>query len=321
MRRDGMRRALAAVPGLPLSGWGRGGPRPVDAAHPARRRPAAGAARRHAAGRRPGRRTPAGRRGRGQAGDPRGSRAAGGSSATTPPRAWTPGRSGPSRTPTWSRWCVSALRPWRGRPAAASPVASPRCLTSRIPAARFAGDPVFDLHRGGKMEIASTVAARRTRRPVHGLHARRGAGVRGDRRGPAAGRRLHLGLEHRRGGHRRHRGARARRHRPEAPRCRSWRARRCSSSSSAASTPSRSAWTPRTPTRSSRPSSGWRRASAASTSRTSPRRAASRSSSGSRSGSTSRSSTTTSTAPPSSRSPRWRTRCGSPAAARAAPAW
>ena len=87
-------------------------------------------------------------------------------------------------------------------------------------------------------------------------------------------------------------------------RCRSWRARRCCSSSSAASTPCRSAWTPRTPTRSSRPSSGSRRASAASTSRTSPRRAASRSSSGSRSCSTSPSSTTTSTAPPWSRSPR-----------------
>ena len=54
----------------------------------------------------------------------------------------------------------------------------------------------------------------RPRRPLDGLHAGRGAGVRGDRRGPGPGRRLHLGLEHRRGRHRRHRGPRARRHRP-----------------------------------------------------------------------------------------------------------
>ena len=55
---------------------------------------------------------------------------------------------------------------------------------------------------------------------------------------------------------------------------------------------------PRTRTRSWRRWHGWRRCSAASTSRTSPRRAASRSRSGSRTCSTSRSSTTTSTAPP-----------------------
>ena len=79
---------------------------------------------------------------------------------------------------------------------------------------------------------------------------------------------------------------------------------------SAAWTPSRSASTPPTSRRSSRPSSGWRRRSAASTSRTSRRRAASRSRTGSRSGSTSRSSTTTSTAPRWWRWPRSPTRCG-----------
>ena len=150
----------------------------------------------------------------------------------------------------------------------------------------------------------------------------RGAGVRGDRRRPGAGRRLHLGLQHRRGRHRRHRGARARRHRPggrdagdggQGGAVQAVRRRR------------RRADLPghhRTPTRSSRPSPGSRRASAASTSRTSPRRAASRSSSGSRSCSTSRSSTTTSTARRSWRSPR----CESALRitgrdARRAPAW
>ena len=154
----------------------------------------------------------------------------------------------------------------------------------------------------------------RARRPVAGLHPRRGAGVRGDRRGSRPGRRLHLGLQHRRRGDRRHRRARPRRHRPgrrdagdggqggavQAVRRRRRRAR--------------SAWTPRTPTRSSRPSRGWPRASAASTSRTSRRRAASRSSSGSRSGCRSRSSTTTSTARRWSCWPPSRTRCASPAA-------
>ena len=77
-----------------------------------------------------------------------------------------------------------------------------------------AGDPVFDLHVGGKMEVRSTVAARRSRRPVAGLHAGRRPGVRGDRRRPVADPALHLGAEHRRRRHRRHRRARPRRHRP-----------------------------------------------------------------------------------------------------------
>ena len=83
------------------------------------------------------------------------------------------------------------------------------------------------------------------------------------------------------------------------PPCRSWRARRCCSRSSPASTASPICLdtTDRRRDRRDR-----RRASpppsAASTSRTSPRRPASRSRSGSRSSSTSRCSTTTSTAPP-----------------------
>ena len=66
------------------------------------------------------------------------------------------------------------------------------------------------------------------------------------------------------------------------PRCPSWRARRCCSSTSVASTPCRSAWTSPTSTSSSRRSCGWLRRSAASTSRTSAPRAASRSSAGCR---------------------------------------
>ena len=75
------------------------------------------------------------------------------------------------------------------------------------------------------------------------------------------------------------------------------------SRSSAASTRSRSASTRRTRTKSCAPCVRWRRCSAGSTSRTSPRLAASRSSGGCARRSTSRSSTMTSTGPRSSCSP------------------
>ena len=52
----------------------------------------------------------------------------------------------------------------------------------------LADDPVFALHVGGKMAIALDPVARlEPRRPVAGLHPRRRPGVRGDRRRPGAG--------------------------------------------------------------------------------------------------------------------------------------
>ena len=155
---------------------------------------------------RPGRRTPAGRGGRGQAGHARREPAAGGSSATTPPRASTRGRSARSPTPTCWPWCCAGSGRCAGAPltsgdrAAARPAVAPghtrlataltrdraaptRAMPASMPQLRCptpprprAGDPVFDLHVGGKMEIASTVAARRPRRPLAGLHARASPG-------------------------------------------------------------------------------------------------------------------------------------------------
>ena len=144
-----------------------------------------------------------------------------------------------------------------------------------------AGDPVFDLHVGGKMAVGATVPlAGATTSP--GLHPGRGPVCEAIAADPADAA-LHVGPQHGRGRHRRHRRARARRHRPAAA-MPVMEARRCCSSSSAASTRCPSASTPPTSRRSSRPwSSAWRRASAASTSRTSPRRGASRSRTGSRS--------------------------------------
>ena len=134
-------------------------------------------------------------------------------------RARQPGRGrgllagrGGAETGPWSRsGCgrARALAVAGGRRLRRSVALASMLPDPRTPDARYAGDPVFELHRGGKMEIALHRPARRTRRPVHGLHAGRGAGVRGDRRGAPAGRRLHLGLQHRRGRHRRHRRARA----------------------------------------------------------------------------------------------------------------
>ena len=48
----------------------------------------------------------------------------------------------------------------------------------------FAGDPVFDLHVGGKMEVRLDRLADRPGRVVPGVHARRRPGLRGHRRGP-----------------------------------------------------------------------------------------------------------------------------------------
>ena len=179
-----------------------------------------------------------------------------------------------------------------------------------------AHDPVFALHGGGKMEIALDAS------PLNGPEDLSLAYTPGVARvceaiaeRPSRWPHDYTWVsQHGRGRHRRHRGARARRHRPagrdagdggQGRAVQAVRRRR------------RRADLPghhrrRRDRRDRR--RGWRRASAASTSRTSPRRAASRSRTGSSSGWTSRSSTTTSTAPRSSCSPRCATRCGSPGA-------
>ena len=75
-------------------------------------------------------------------------------------------------------------------------------------------DRTFLLHLGGKIEMASEVAAEDARRPLDGLHARRRARLHGDRRGLEQGLEPDDQAEHRRRRQRRHRRARARRHRP-----------------------------------------------------------------------------------------------------------
>ena len=214
------------------------------------------------------------------------------------------------------RWCgarrrpagrdVDRARPSRDRtPAAIAHGCLLDATDSRADPGRSRGDPVFDLHRGGKMEIASTrrrsTAATTCRWPTR--RASRGCARRSPPSpalvddytwvsntvavvtdGTAV---LGLGDIGPGGGDA---GDGGQGGPVQAVRRRGRRA----------DLPGHH----RTPTRSSRPSSGSRRASAASTSRTSRRRAASRSSSGSRSCSTSRSSTTTSTARRSWRSPR-----------------
>ena len=114
-------------------------------------------------------------------------------------------------------------------------------------------DRTFLLHLGGKIETArrrcrcatATTCRWSTRPGWPGSRMAIAAQPRG--RAPA-----HHQAQQRRGGHRRVGGAGAGQHRPATRRCRSWRARPRCSSGSPASTPGRSAWTPRTPTRSSR---------------------------------------------------------------------
>ena len=149
-------------------------------------------------------------------------------------------------------------------PDAATPTRTPATRSSTCTsAARWRSVSTVALDRPDDLSLAYTPG----RRP----------GLRGDRGGPVADPALHLGAQHRRRRHRRHRRARPGRHRPgrrdagdggQGGAVQAVRRRRRRAAS---------AWTPPTPTRSSRPSSGWRRASAGSTSRTSPRPAASRS--------------------------------------------
>ena len=179
-------------------------------------------------------------------------------------------------------------------------------------------DRTFDMHDGGKIEVLARMPVARPRRPLDGVHAGRRPRLHRDRGQPGAGARAHDQEEHGRHRHRRHRGARPRQHRPGglaagdggqgAPVQELRRRRRVPDLHRHRSTTRRwrSGSTP-----SSRRSSASLRCSAASTSRTSPRRRASRSRTACASSSTSPSSTTTSTAPPSSRWPRWRTRCSS----------
>ena len=130
-----------------------------------------------------------------------------------------------------------------------------------------------DLHRAGR-------PGEDPRRPLDGLHARRGAGLHRDRREPPEGLQVHDQGEHGGRGHRRHRRAGAGRHRARGGHARD-------GGQGDALQGVRRTWTPsRSPRhQGSRPDrrdreAAWRPRSAASTSRTSPRRAASRSSSG-----------------------------------------
>ena len=171
------------------------------------------------------------------------------------------------------------------------------------------------MHLGGKIEVSSKVPVK-TRDDLSMAYTPGVARVcQAIARRPGEGMGADHQAQHGRGRDRRHRGARPRRHRPAAampvmegkamlfkefagvdafPLC--------------LATPGRR--------RDRRVRQGGRaRRSAASTSRTSPRRAASRSSGVSRASSTSRSSTTTSTAPRSSCSRRCSTRCASSASA------
>ena len=197
------------------------GPRPLHAADAVRRRPAARAPRRGAAGRRPGRRTPAG------TGLVAVKRATATPSATG---GWWVERDNPRRGRGLAGWSARspdgdvrrgrAGRLWplrrRGGPASRR-TGSIATMLPRPTDARpaFAGDPVFDLHLGGKMEIALDRGARRPRRPVAWPTPRVWPGC--ARRSPRTRALVDdytWVSQHRRRGHRRHRRARPRRHRP-----------------------------------------------------------------------------------------------------------
>ena len=173
------------------------------------------------------RRDAGGQAGRRARGDAHRRSPAGGCSATTPTRASTRATADVVAEPTWSPSCWPGSGRGRDRGCDPAPAVHGRrdlperrtgCATVTSMAASapgagghpFAGDPVFDLHVGGKMEVRSTVALTDRDGPLAGLHARRRPGLRGHRRRPGADPALHVGPEHRRGRHRRHRGARAR---------------------------------------------------------------------------------------------------------------
>ena len=75
-------------------------------------------------------------------------------------------------------------------------------------------DRTFMLHVGGKIEHAQQEPAEDARRPLDGLHARRGPRLHGDPRGSRQGLPVHDQAQHGRRRLRRDGGARARRHRP-----------------------------------------------------------------------------------------------------------
>ena len=75
-------------------------------------------------------------------------------------------------------------------------------------------DPIFAMHRDGKIGIHPTVERGRPRRAGHGLHAGRRPGVQRHRGATRTRERLHLGRQHRGRRERRHRGARPWRYRP-----------------------------------------------------------------------------------------------------------
>ena len=241
-----------------------------------------------------------------------GRRTAGGSSATTRARASTPwiaGRRGARRTTSWR---VVLARVWpRAVASCGEPVLQRLQASTRID----------DDHRATTSTRSSSCTAAARSRSVRPSGPRRrdelalaytpgvGRGLRGDRRRPRPGRRLHLAVAT---------------SSPSSP-----TARPCSGSATSARAAALPVMegkallfkefggvdavpicldTTRRRRDRRRPSSRSRPSSAASTSRTSARRAASRSSAGCRSCSTSRSSTTTSTAPRSSCSPRCATR-------------
>ena len=168
----------------------------------------------------------------------------------------------------------------------------------------YADDPAFVLHQGGKLGDRLARADRRPRGSVARLHPRRRAGVAGDRRRARTRVVAHRPLERRRRAVQRHRRARSRRHRP-----RGGDGRHGGQGGAVQAV----RWRRRLPGVRERPHrrrdggdrhgdrSDVRRAS---TSRTSRRPSASRSSGVSRRRSTSPCSTTTSTAPRSSRWPR-----------------
>ena len=169
---------------------------------------------------------------------------------------------------------------------------------------RKVSDRTFLLHLGGKIEVTLEGRAAQPRRAVPGVHPGGGPGLPGDRREPGGRPPADHQAQHRRRGHRRLGRARPGQHRPgrgdagDGGQGRAVQAvRRGRRLAGRAGHPGHRRDRQRSSRRSPRPT-------AASTWRTSPRRAASRSRRGCASCWTSRSSTTTSTAPRSACWPR-----------------
>ena len=70
----------------------------------------------------------------------------------------------------------------------------------------YAGDPVFDLHLGGKIEVTSSVKVTTTDELSRAYTPWRRPGLYCDRRGPVAGTEVHVEVQRGRRHHRRHRG-------------------------------------------------------------------------------------------------------------------